>query len=397
MGLRYFSSDIIFPVSGPPIENGLLITDKQGRVLSLRKNEEVDPALVEHFPGALVPGFVNAHCHLELSHMKGVADTGTGLADFIRQVVTKRNFPPDTIQKAITAAEEEMYQQGIVAVGDISNTIDTFAVKQKGRLRYFTFVEAFDLMMESKAQEIFDGYKKVYDAMQETPHCRKSMSPHAPYSMSEKLFRLINETNRPHGRLTQSIHNQETPPENELFMSGHSDLVPLFESFGFRMDALPESGKTAIHYALRYLDPQHRTLFVHNTLSTPADVEAAHSKLGQENCFWVTCPNANLYIENRLPRYEVFTTTGATVCIGTDSLTSNWQLSILEEIKTILRYQSSLSFETVLSWATLNGAKALGWENDLGSFDTGKTPGIVHIDGWNSGELSHHAVAKRIL
>lgn len=395
--LRYFSADVIFPVTAPPIHNGVLITDAEGRVLSLRENQDIDPALIRHFDGALVPGFVNAHCHLELSHMKGVADTGTGLLDFIRQVVTKRHFPREVILAAIKEAEEKMYSNGIVAVGDISNTTDTFATKKKGRLRYYTFVEAFDFMVEAKAREIFDGYKKVFDAMRETPQCRKSMSPHAPYSMSGKLFDLINDTNCPNGRLTQSIHNQETPPENELFLQGKSEFTSFFESFGFSMDAIPEKGKTSIHYALRYLDPRHRTLFVHNTLTEEDDINAAHEKLGKENCFWVTCPNANLYIENRLPRYGVFTASDATVCIGTDSLSSNWQLDILEEIKTVLRYQSSLDFEQVLQWATLNGARALGWEAELGSFDTGKTPGIVHISGWENDKPSPQARATRIL
>ena len=95
-----------------------------------------------------------------------------------------------------------------------------------------------------------------------------------------------------------------------------------------------------------------------------------------KNTFWATCPNANLYIENQLPNYQTFLDAGATVTIGTDSLTSNWQLSVLEEMKTISKYQSYVDFETLLKWATLNGAKALGFERTLGSLKVGKTPGI---------------------
>src|SRR4030095_1765949 len=118
-----------------------------------------------------------------------------------------------------------------------------------------------------------------------------------------------------------------------------------------------------------------RTLFIHNTLTSSEDIKAAQA--WNKNVFWATCPNANLYIENRLPTYSSFLETNANVTIGTDSLTSNWQLSILEEMKTISKYQSYIPFDTLLKWATLNGAKALGMEGNLGSLEIGKRPGVL--------------------
>jgi imidazolonepropionase-like amidohydrolase len=85
-----------------------------------------------------------------------------------------------------------------------------------------------------------------------------------------------------------------------------------------------------------------------------------------------------LYIENQLPNYKLFTDKEAKMTIGTDSLTSNWQLSISEEIKTILKYCSYLSFDQLIKWACLNGAEALGFDQDLGSIEKGKTPGLIH-------------------
>ena len=138
-------------------------------------------------------------------------------------------------------------------------------------------------------------------------------------------------------------------------------------------------------------------MFVHNTLSTKEDIEAAHTQLQTENVFWATCPNANLYIETALPNYKNFLETNAQVCIGTDSLTSNWQLNILDEIKTILKYQSYLDFETTLKWATLNGAKALGFDTDLGSFELGKKPGVVCLNHIENGNITVKTTAKRII
>ena len=98
-----------------------------------------------------------------------------------------------------------------------------------------------------------------------------------------------------------------------------------------------------------------------------------------------------------MPNYKKYIETEAQVCIGTDSLTSNWQLHILEEMKSILKYQSYLDFETVLTWATLNGAKALGFDTVLGSIEVHKTPGLVLIDKIENGKLTHLSSSKRII
>jgi cytosine/adenosine deaminase-related metal-dependent hydrolase len=143
------------------------------------------------------------------------------------------------------------------------------------------------------------------------------------------------------------------------------------------------------------LNPANRTLFVHNTLTSRADIAAAQA--WSPHVFWATCPNANLYIENRLPNYAAFLDAGARVTIGTDSLTSNWQLSILEEMKTIARYQRFVPFEALLRWATLHGAQALGFDDTLGSLEVGKTPGILVIQGvapdW---KLGAEATVRRV-
>jgi cytosine/adenosine deaminase-related metal-dependent hydrolase len=119
-------------------------------------------------------------------------------------------------------------------------------------------------------------------------------------------------------------------------------------------------------------------------------------QLQSGHCYWVTCPNANLYIENMLPNYRNFLDTNARVCIGTDSLTSNWQLSVLEEMKTISKFQSYVPFETILRWATLNGAEALGFDDEFGSFETGKKPGINLLNLDVKQQLSASVRVKRL-
>lgn len=392
--MRKFSADLVYPVSGKPILNGVVITDDAGKVLAIERRDQHDSTGLEIYKGAIVPGFINTHCHLELSHMKGVAPTGTGLLPFLNTVVSLRNFDEETILAAIEAADREMYEAGIVAVGDISNKADTAPAKSKSKIRYYTFVEMFDFIQESLAGQTFENYYRVFEQQSDVNGNRKSCVPHAPYTVSKSLFQKINAVN-PEG-CTVSIHNQETAHENNFFLSKTGGFIDFYKNFNFPLDAFSPSGKTSVHYALEQMNPDCRTLFVHNTMSDEADIAAAQN--WSDKTFWATCPNANLYIENRLPDYRHFQNQNAKMTIGTDSLTSNWQLSILEEMKTILRFQSYLDFETVLTWATLNGAQALGFEDQLGSIETGKTPGLVLLENLDeAGRLQSATTAKRLI
>lgn len=374
--MRKLTADWIFPVNQAPIKEGVILVDDSGKIVSLDKRTQHDPASLEFHQGALTPGFINTHCHLELSHMKGRVDTGTGLLPFLQSVVAFRDIPMEEILESIERADQEMYDNGIVAVGDISNKLDTAAQKTKSKLRYYTFVEMFDFLQEDNALQTFEQYQEVYKGQSSAGGNRKAYVPHAPYTVSKKLFQQVRERNE--ADCTVSIHNQETAHENEFFLTKTGGFLDFYQGFGFDIGAFSASGKTAIHYALEQMDPNCRTLFVHNTMSSAEDIQAAQA--WSDKVYWATCANANLYIENRLPNYQLFLEQDARMTIGTDSLTSNWQLSVLEEMKVIARYQSYVPFETLLRWATLNGAEALGFDKELGSLEVGKRPGILRLN-----------------
>ena len=392
--MRKITADIIFPVATPPVKEGVIVVDDEGKVLRLDKRAGHDPASLEIHQGVIVPGFINTHCHLELSHMKGRVDTGAGLLPFLQKVVKFRDIPMDEILDAISRADQEMYENGIVAVGDISNKLDTRARKESSSIRYYTFVEMFDFLQNEGAQKTFTMYKDVYEGQSATRGHRKSCVPHAPYTVSPRLFSMINEANEEEG-ITVSIHNQETEHEDNFFLYKSGGFVDFYESFGFPLTHFEPTGKTSIHYALQQMNPRCRTLFVHNTMTGPEDIRAAHS--WSDKVYWATCANANLYIENRMPFYQHFIDEGARMTIGTDSLTSNWQLSVLEEMKTISRLQSYVPFEMLLRWATLNGAEALGFENELGSIEAGKKPGLNLLNLDEKLRLSAETNVKRLV
>lgn len=387
--MRKITADFIYPVASSKIEKGVIILDHQGKIIDITSRDLHDSATLEQYNGIIVPGFVNTHCHLELSHMKNRVNTGTGLLPFLQSVVKFRNIPMEEILDAIQTADQKMWENGIVAVGDISNKIDTKTTKDQSKIRYYTFVEMFDFLNESNAEATFEQYKTVYEQQSTANGNQKSYVPHAPYTVSENLFHYITTHNQPDAVI--SIHNQETPHENEFFLTGQCDFLKFYEGFGLPLHDFLPTGQTSIHYALANMNPTHRTLFVHNTMSQIADIQAAQN--WNPHTYWATCPNANLFIENRLPNYQHFLDGQAKVTIGTDSLTSNWQLSILEEMKTIAKYQSYIPFETLLKWATLNGAEALGFSSDLGSIEIGKCPGLNLLE---SEQLSNISKVRKI-
>jgi len=369
--LRKLTADIIYSGNRGWLKDTVILVDHTGQILSLKDRSEFQPNEYEYYPGMLVPGFINAHCHLELSHLHGKFQTGTQLLPFLKSVVQNREVDPDFVLQKIKEGDEEMWKEGIVAVGDISNKVDTKACKEASSIYYHTFVEAFDFLQDSLANSFFETYKSVYDAF---GHLPKTMVPHAPYSVSKSLFSKINALNTGFSNIS-SIHNQECIDEDLLFLNKTGGFVEFWESFGFSMKDFEPIGKDSVSYTINHLDPYHPVLFIHNTQTRLHHIQS----ILQWNpaSYFVTCPNANLFIENQLPDYTQFK--NAIVCIGTDSLSSNWQLSILSEIKTILKYQSYLSLDEVLRWATYHGAMALNISDWAGSLDAGKKPGINWI------------------
>ncbi|MCP9235508.1 amidohydrolase family protein [Lewinella sp. JB7] len=370
-----YTADYVFPISSDPIAHGVVEIDEAGTLVSVCGPDSYrGTATPERVEGVLIPGFVNAHCHLELSHLQGKSATGKTLLPFLVDVVTMREVAQEEIDAAIATQDRLMWERGIQAVGDICNKLDTAAVKRASRIRYYNFVEMFDFLQPERAAASFEQYAPVYAGQPEP----KSAVPHAPYTVSTPLYARINALNQ--ASETVSIHNQETLAEDQLFKTGDGPFLPFFAGFGANLRDFTPPGTPSIYHAMRHMDPAKRTLFVHNTLTTEAAIHDAEA-WAENGVYWATCPNANLYIENRLPRYERFLNTGARVCIGTDSLTSNWQLDILDEIRTITRYQSFIPFPTLLRWATLNGAEALQFADELGSLEVGKRPGLLALSG----------------
>jgi cytosine/adenosine deaminase-related metal-dependent hydrolase len=382
MAYLKFKADKIFDGSRFLEDDKVLITDEAGKIKGLISANEAGGG-IQQFNGILAPGFINCHCHLELSHLKNIIPPHTGLIDFLCSVVTKRDFPAERIEEDIIKAEKEMYENGIVAVGDIGNTADTLQVKQKSKIRWQNFVEVLSFADE-KADENFNHYKAVAEKMEfalrdsDLRH-RTSLVPHAPYTISPKTFQLVNEATK---NKIISIHNQEHPAEDELYKTGCGEYLRFLKIFGIDKSPFPITGKSSIRSVLPFFNNGQTIFLVHNTFMPEEDIVWANDYAAANGLklVYCICINANLYIENKVPPIDLLIKHNCHIVLGTDSYSSNWQLSIAKEIESIQEHFPHIPLETVLKWATGNGAKALQMDNELGSFEKGEKPGLVLID-----------------
>ena len=369
--------------------NQVLITKEDGTIEAILPVSEAGDD-IQHFEGILSPGFVNAHCHLELSHMKGMIPAHTGLQEFVKQIVALRQVEPELIQEAIVAAEAEMMANGIVAVGDISNTLDTLSQKAKHNLAYYSFVELYDLDPTLAADKIIAGLE-IQKQFQE--NCvRASIVPHAPYSVTNNLWDLLSAH---FGIHTISMHNQETPDENDFFKTKTGSFLGMYERTKVNLDFFKATGLSSLQSILPIFKKAHHGILVHNSFTSAEDIQAVHAAM--DNAFWCLCPNANQYIEQTMPPIELLRSKNAKMVIGTDSYASNWSLSVLDELKTIQQHHPQIPLEEMLGWATLNGAQALQMDKHLGSFEKGKKPGVVMIKGIDAFNGLKNASSHKIL
>lgn len=384
--LQYFSADWIFPVNAPPIKNGVVITKDNGEVVNLLTEKESKDLNIQKYEGAIVPGFINTHCHLELSHMLGQIPEKTGLVEFVKRIIKSRQSSEQQIKSAMEIADKQMFDNGIVAVGDISNQTISKETKFKSNIYYHTFVEAMGFNPE-RAEAIMNHSKEIKNGFSPLP---ASIVPHAPYSVSPELFKLINAAVEDGSFI--SIHNQETGEENAFFKNKKGGFLDLYDFLGLDIEFFKPMGKSSLQSFLPYLNNQ-RTLLVHNTVSNNEDIDFA--KKTNPDLYWCLCPNANLYIEDKLPDTDLLIDGKVKITLGTDSLASNHQLNILAEMKT-LQHAKNINFEKLLSWATINGADFLGIEKDFGTIEVGKTPGLNLLQLSNNFEIESDKVTKLV-
>jgi len=393
MHFRKFKANNIFTGSEFLDPEMVLVTDNEGIIVDTISTKGAGDN-IEVFDGILTPGFVNAHCHLELSHLKNVVPEGTGLVQFVQQVMIKRGASDEEKLDAMDKAEQELYVSGTIAVGDICNTADSIPIKQKSNIYWHNFVEVSGFV-DAVAGKRLDEAKIVlakFKSEKSKPKSDSALSPHAPYSVSKTLFEQLN--NETIEQLI-TIHNQECLAEEELYKNKTGSFLELYKNFGIDISSFQPRGKSSLQSFLPYFTNNQSIISVHNTFIKKEDIDFINTRKDQQLYFCV-CINANKYIEQKIPPFELLRNSRHNIVIGTDSYASNWQLNVLEEIKTI-QEDTNISLQEILTWATINGAKALQIDNNFGSFEKGKKPGVVLIDKVSGLATTQLSSARRII
>ncbi len=369
------SAHYVFTNTGAPIKNGAVTYDEDGTVLSVGTLDAETPNTI-FYNGIIVPGLVNAHCHLELSHLRGRVTDADSLVDFVCKMSRLGAVPYQ--ESAAEDADQDMYRQGVVAVGDISNTANTANVKQNSKIHYTNFVELLGTTHQRCTADI-DQYNNVYQKFSECGLSDICAVAHAPYSVCPELFGVINELNNDNRRVF-SIHNQETQAENTLYINHSGEIV---DRFPMDLSSIPVTGKSSLMSVGEHFS-YDRVLLVHNIYSTAEDMDYAKRRFN--NPFFVICPKSNLFLEHKIGDVPMMRRKGLTVCLGTDSLSSNDRLSMVEEMYALQNYYPEISLEDIIKFATINGAKALGMD-ELGVIAPGKCGGLVLINNLDFAQM----------
>ncbi len=362
---------------GELLRNGVVEIDAAGKVLSVGSVERIDSLCnTEFFNGVLFAGMVNAHCHIELSHLKGAISEQCGFAGFAQQLSAVRDkFSAEDIARAIAVADAQMFSQGVVAVGDISNSLDSLAVKGSSAIHYHTFAEHFGLRRTNS-----DHLAQLLLAP------NSSLTVHSTYSVSDECFKQI----AVQGSAPLSIHFMETPAERELF-EGRGALHEWYQKVGFECDFL--------HYgspAARIVEcvPKDRSvILVHNVDLRCEDIELIMNHFTAP-VYWVLSPRSNRYISGAQPPVELLRSYGLNICIGTDSLSSNSSLSMKDELQQF----NDVPLCERLEWATRVGAEALGLGH-LGRVEVDCRPSFALLSGidYQTGKIDEKSKIEKIV
>ena len=350
-----------------------------GRIAALESAADIDRREgVEFYGGLLLPGFVNAHCHTELSHLHGAIPRRCGFAGFARGMASVRGrFSDDCRRNATASALARMWSEGVDAVGDICNGQSSFAAKAASPIRFRNWAEYFGL--GNPPDEPLRALVENYGAVQ---------TPHSTYSVQDEPFRRICAG----GSGPLSIHFMESRGESELF-SGRGELAEWYAEQGRRCDFL-HYGSPARRIT-GSIPANRRVMLVHDCFLTQEDYDliAAHFT---EPVWWCLCPRSNDYISGAEPPVGLLRRNGARICIGTDSAASNEELSMVAELKAL---RGKMPLVEALAAATHGGADALGFGDELGRVEVGRRCGLVLLEGvdFDAMTLRDDARARRIV
>ena len=374
----------LLPISQPPIRDAWLRTDR-GRIIAFghsrpgdfTADDEIDLGEV-----AVLPGLVNAHTHLELSWMRGRIPEADDFNAWLRRIIELKNEAANhahTVAAAIDGAIREARAFGTVVVGDISNTLASSRPLREHGMSAVVFHELLGFRSADAATLMQEAVARVA-AEPSSDLVRHTLAPHAPYSVSPALFGLIRTALQRDPFARSSVHLGESAAEVEFLAYGTGPCRTGLERMGKWDDSWVAPRCNPVEYLDRMGFLDGRVLAVHGVQLGAAELK----RLAAKAATLVTCPRGNIRTGAGTPPLDEFFDAGVRVAVGTDSLASVPDLNLFCELAEMRRLAPALPARAILESATINGARALGFEADYGTIDSGKRDALitVRLDGY---------------
>jgi cytosine/adenosine deaminase-related metal-dependent hydrolase len=364
-----YRSRWVVPVSAPEIDDGavavrggvILDVGHSSHILRTHRGEVMDLG-----EGILLPGFVNAHTHLELSALKGEVEAGDCFVDWVREVVRKRlALSSEQVAKAVSRQVGRLDSRGTVLIGDVANTLCLGHFLAKSDLRATIFREVIGFKSDD-ADDIFARSLSEIRGGRMGKRFRTTICPHGPHSVSPRLLKKILAHVQADAGVT-TIHLAESREEGLFIREGRGPFRRFLEERGAWDPSWVNCPQGPVSYldGLGFLRPG--TLCVHLVQADEDDLRLL-ARRGVSAC---VCPRSNSHTGVGRAPVKAMLEAGLNVALGTDSLASNQDLNVLTEAQYLYGKSPGLEPRAVVRMFTLNGAEALGWPG-LGSMSRGK-------------------------
>jgi cytosine/adenosine deaminase-related metal-dependent hydrolase len=371
----------LLPISQPPVRDGWVRTER-GRITAFgphRRGERTPVDEIDLGEVAILPGLVNAHTHLELSWMRGrlapAVDFPGWICDLIALQRSRSDRDAAETQESIGAAIADARDTGTVLFGDISNTMASAAGLIERGAAAVVFHELIGFKSDLAPTIVEDALRQL-ERQQANDLIRYSLAAHAPYSVSPALFQSIRQALRRDPFARCSVHLGESHAEAQFLRDGTGPWRKLLEDLGAWDPTWVAPGCGGAEYLDRMGFLGRRLLAVHGVQFGRQELE----RLRARDVTLVTCPRGSALTGAGKPPVVAFYGAGVRVAIGTDSLASVPDLNLFSELAELRRLAPELPARTLIESATINGARALGFESDFGAIEPGKRDHLIAVD-----------------
>lgn len=383
----------VLPITAAPIEDGaVLISGNRiagvGRFSELRTTHSGEM----HDLGevALLPGLVNAHCHLDYCMMRRAISPQRTFTEWIRRInALKRSLDNADYAAAIVQGFEELRSYGTTTVANIESFPEVLHLLPRPPLRVWWFLEMIDVRHRTTSEETMAGVLSFFEAQPDWPG-GFGLSPHAPYTASGSLYELTSRAAEQSDMLV-TTHVAESREEWDMFRNASGELYDFMLKLGRWMyDCQP--GRTPLGHVFAHGRPGPGWILAHMNELNEGDFEALTALAPEARPSVVHCPGSHRYFRHAPFPLARLKECGINVCLGTDSLASTLTLSMFDEMRIFARREPMLPAAEILQMATLHGARAL--RLDAGQLKIGCLADLITVPYAGSAEDIHDAVLE---